>query len=47
MKPLRHQTRFIQRSRGRNSRGVITSRHRGGGHKRLYRTIDLDRKSVV
>nr|YP_009668600.1 ribosomal protein L2 [Haplomitrium blumei]QCW59375.1 ribosomal protein L2 [Haplomitrium blumei] len=34
--------------RGRNSRGVITSRHRGGGHKRLYRKIDFrrDGKSV-
>jgi large subunit ribosomal protein L2 len=33
---------------GRNNRGVITSRHRGGGHKRLYRTIDFrrDKKEV-
>ncbi|KAL8478407.1 hypothetical protein ACS0TY_030347 [Phlomoides rotata] len=22
--------------KGRNARGIITSRHRGGGHKRLY-----------
>jgi len=28
---------------GRNNRGVITSRHRGGGHKRLYRQIDFRR----
>ena len=28
---------------GRNNRGVITSRHRGGGHKRLYRHIDFRR----
>lgn len=28
---------------GRNNRGVITSRHRGGGHKRLYRIIDFRR----
>lgn len=28
---------------GRNNRGVITCRHRGGGHKRLYRIIDFRR----
>uniref|UniRef100_UPI0030FF37FA ribosomal protein L2 n=1 Tax=Cyathodium cavernarum TaxID=351593 RepID=UPI0030FF37FA len=28
---------------GRNNRGIITSRHRGGGHKRLYRKIDFSR----
>nr|UDZ60832.1 ribosomal protein L2 [Limnocharis flava] len=30
-------------SKGRNARGIITSRHRGGGHKRLYRQIDFRR----
>nr|YP_009308182.1 ribosomal protein L2 [Cycas panzhihuaensis]AOS53131.1 ribosomal protein L2 [Cycas panzhihuaensis] len=29
--------------KGRNSRGIITARHRGGGHKRLYRQIDFQR----
>ncbi len=29
---------------GRNHRGHITSRHRGGGHKRLYRNIDFLRQ---
>ena len=28
---------------GRNSIGHITTRHRGGGHKRLYRLIDFKR----
>nr|YP_009667773.1 ribosomal protein L2 [Schistochila macrodonta]QCW58548.1 ribosomal protein L2 [Schistochila macrodonta] len=28
---------------GRNNRGIITSRYRGGGHKRLYRIIDFQR----
>ena len=28
---------------GRNSKGRITSRHRGGGHKRRYRVIDFRR----
>nr|YP_010700332.1 ribosomal protein L2 [Flexiglena variabilis]WCH63474.1 ribosomal protein L2 [Flexiglena variabilis] len=36
-------TFFIHRKRGRNNRGVITSRHLGGGHKRLYRSIDFKR----
>ncbi len=31
------------RPKGRNNRGVITSRRRGGGHKRLYRIIDFKR----
>ena len=31
------------RVRGRNNRGVITIRHRGGGHKRRYRLIDFKR----
>ena len=31
------------RSAGRNSYGRITSRHRGGGHKRRYRIIDFRR----
>ena len=32
-----------QRSKGRNNRGVITSRHKGGGHKKRYRLIDFKR----
>ena len=28
---------------GRNNQGVITARHRGGGHKRMYRMIDFRR----
>nr|YP_009240131.1 ribosomal protein L2 [Sciadopitys verticillata]AMO00753.1 ribosomal protein L2 [Sciadopitys verticillata]BAK86732.1 ribosomal protein L2 [Sciadopitys verticillata]BAW34550.1 ribosomal protein L2 [Sciadopitys verticillata]BCK60719.1 ribosomal protein L2 [Sciadopitys verticillata] len=31
-------------AKGRNNRGIITTRHRGGGHKRLYRQIDFRRK---
>jgi large subunit ribosomal protein L2 len=34
------------RSGGRNNRGRITSRHRGGGHKRRYRVIDFLRDKV-
>jgi large subunit ribosomal protein L2 len=32
-----------KQSGGRNSHGRTTSRHRGGGHKRRYRTIDFRR----
>lgn len=34
------------RARGRNHRGVITCRHRGGGHKRLYREVDFRRDKL-
>lgn len=33
----------LKRNAGRNSRGKITVRHRGGGHKRQYRLIDFKR----
>lgn len=34
----------LKRSWGRNCYGRITARHRGGGHKRLYRIIDFVRR---
>ncbi len=34
------------RSKGRNCYGRLTSRHRGGGHKRLYRLIDFRRNKL-
>lgn len=33
----------LRRKGGRNNRGVITVRHRGGGHRRRYRRIDFHR----
>ena len=42
-KPEKSLTKYKHRVKGRNNRGVITSRHRGGGHKRLYRQIDFRR----
>ena len=33
----------LKKSGGRNSYGRITTRHQGGGHKKLYRTIDFKR----
>src|SRR6187401_3080695 len=32
-----------QKTGGRNNQGRITARHRGGGHKRMYRLIDFRR----
>ncbi len=42
-KPEKSLTKYKHNKKGRNNRGVITSRHRGGGHKRLYRIIDFKR----
>jgi len=42
-KPERALTKGKTSSGGRNTRGKITSYHRGGGHKRLYREIDFKR----
>jgi large subunit ribosomal protein L2 len=42
-KPERSLIQKNHRSKGRNNRGVITIRHRGGGHKRRYRIIDFKR----
>src|SRR3990172_7889457 len=33
----------LTKTGGRNNKGRITTRHRGGGHKRLYRVIDFKR----
>ncbi len=33
----------IKKKGGRNFQGRITARHRGGGHKKIYRLIDFDR----
>mmetsp|Transcript_3087 Transcript_3087/g.8720 ORF Transcript_3087/g.8720 Transcript_3087/m.8720 type:complete len:276 (+) Transcript_3087:477-1304(+) len=44
VKPEKSLIRKNHRKKGRNNRGVITIRHRGGGHKRLYRLIDFKRQ---
>jgi len=41
--PEKALIRPIKRTGGRNSYGRITIRHRGGGHKRMYRVIDFKR----
>jgi len=40
--PEKKLTKFLHRKKGR-SRGEITVRHKGGGHKRKYRAIDFKR----
>jgi large subunit ribosomal protein L2 len=42
-RPLKRLTRYKQRISGRNNKGHITIRHRGGGHRKLYRMIDFRR----
>ena len=45
-KPEKSLSFSIHRAKGRNNRGIITCRHRGGGHKRLYREIDFRRNKI-
>ena len=42
-KPEKSLVRPLKKSGGRNNKGRITSRRRGGGHKRQYRIIDFKR----
>ncbi|WP_313993702.1 50S ribosomal protein L2 [uncultured Selenomonas sp.] len=42
-KPEKSLTVRLTKSGGRNQQGKLTVRHRGGGHKRLYRIIDFKR----
>ena len=43
IEPEKSLVTFNQRAKGRNNKGRITIRHKGGGHKRLYRKIDFKR----
>jgi large subunit ribosomal protein L2 len=42
-KPEKSLLGIIKKTGGRNNRGRITVRHRGGGHKRRYRIVDFKR----
>ncbi len=42
-KPKKSLVKPLNKRAGRNSRGKITVRHRGGGHKRRLRVIDFKR----
>lgn len=42
-KPEKSLLKKLTKTGGRNNQGKITTRHRGGGHKRMYRVIDFRR----
>ena len=44
--PERRLTKGMKQKAGRNVSGKLTVRHRGGGHKRRYRTIDFKRDKI-
>lgn len=48
-RPEKSLTTRFKKKGGRNNQGKITAKHRGGGHKRLYRQIDFrrDKDGVV
>jgi large subunit ribosomal protein L2 len=41
--PVKSLTEGIRKTGGRNNKGRITTRHIGGGHKKLYRRVDFKR----
>ena len=43
-KPLKRLTEGLIKTGGRNNKGRITARWRGGGHKRTYRMVDFKRR---
>jgi large subunit ribosomal protein L2 len=45
-RPEKSLLRPLKKRAGRNFRGKITVRHRGGGHKRRYRVIDFKRDKL-
>jgi len=44
--PEKSLLKNMRKSGGRNANGRITSRHKGGGHKRHYRIIDFKRDKI-
>jgi len=46
VKPEKSLTRGQKERAGRDSNGRISVRHKGGGHKRLYRIIDFKRDKI-
>jgi len=45
-RPHKPLVKSLSKSGGRNSRGRISVRHHGGGHKRLYRIVDFKRDKI-
>jgi len=46
VEPERKLLVSLRKRAGRNAQGKITIRHRGGGHRRLYRVIDFKRDKI-
>jgi len=44
--PEKSLVKTLKKSGGRNNKGRVTCRHRGGGHKRRYRLIDFKRNKL-
>ncbi len=44
--PEKRLVKSLKKTGGRNQHGRVTVRHRGGGHKRLYRVIDFKRNKL-
>ncbi len=42
-KPVKSLTEGLSKKGGRNNKGRVTARRRGGGHKRAYRVVDFKR----
>ncbi len=45
-KPEKSLTTGLSKTGGRNNNGRITTRHRGGGHKKRYRLVDFKRNKL-
>src|SRR5262249_51889030 len=45
-RPERSLVEHLVKHSGRNVNGRVTVRHRGGGHKKLYRIIDFKRNKL-
>ena len=46
VEPLKKLMAGFKRDKGRNNQGRITTRHRGGGAKRLYRFVDFKQEKM-
>lgn len=45
-KPEKSLIKNYHSKQGHNNRGIITSRHKGGGHKKKYRLVDFKRNKI-
>ncbi len=46
IEPLKKLMAGFKRDKGRNNQGRVTTRHRGGGAKRLYRMVDFKQEKM-